>query len=102
MLALNVLFRPARDPGTPRTPEAALRRAVLLDALVTVGVVGHAQNGPGRRRIRSYSPAQVRNDRDWIFSDRTDERASFAFLPCCVACGLDPQAVRERVKWRLV
>ncbi|MBI4528104.1 MAG: hypothetical protein HY695_30280 [Deltaproteobacteria bacterium] len=72
------------------SPEAALMCAVLEDALLCF----QRKFETGRRCI----PRTAKEAENWFFSD--DSRRLFSFVSICAVLGLEPEAVRQRLKHR--
>jgi hypothetical protein len=70
-------------------PETALMYAVLEDACLCF---------QGRSEKRRYA-LRAREAEEWFFSD--DARGSFSFLAICIALGVEPEPIRQRLRhWK--
>ena len=70
-------------------PETALMYAVLEDACLCF---------QGRSEKRQYAQ-RARQAEEWFFSE--ESRGSFSFVSICIALGLEPESIRQRLRhWR--
>lgn len=67
-------------------PETALMYAVLEDACLCF---------QGRSEKRQYAE-RAQQAEEWLFSD--DSCGSFSFVSICIALGLEPESIRQRLR----